>query len=44
MENNFIRMADSAGHAVAYKIGPIFKNIIDCLQLCFTSDFMNIVV
>ena len=29
MENNFIQMAASAGHAVAYTIGPIFKNIID---------------
>ena len=32
MENNFIQMAASAGHAVAYTIGPIFKNIIDCVQ------------
>ena len=23
-------MAASAGHAVAYTIGPIFKHIIDC--------------
>ena len=30
MENNFIQMAASAGHAVAYTIGPIFKHIIDC--------------
>ena len=29
MENNIIQMADSAGHAVAYTIGPIFKHIID---------------
>ena len=29
MENNFIQMAASAGHAVAYTIGPIFKHIID---------------
>ena len=29
-ENNFIQMAASAGHVVAYTIGPIFKNIIDC--------------
>ena len=28
MENNFIQMATSAGHAVAYMIGPIFKLII----------------
>ena len=33
MENNFIQIAASAGHAVAYKIGPIFKHIIDCVQL-----------
>ena len=30
MENNFIQMAASAGHALAYTIGPIFKHIIDC--------------
>ena len=29
MENNFIQMAASAGNAVAYMIGPIFKHIID---------------
>ena len=33
MENNFIQMAVSAGHAVAYTICPIFKHIIDCVQL-----------
>ena len=33
MANNFIQMAASAGHAVAYTIGPIFKHIIDCVQL-----------
>ena len=33
MENNFIQMAASAEHAVAYMIGPIFKHIIDCMQL-----------
>ena len=33
MENNFIQMADSAGHAVVYTIGPIFKHIFDCVQL-----------
>ena len=26
MENNFIQMAASAGHAVAYTIGLIFKH------------------
>ena len=31
MENNFIQMAASDGHAVAYMIGPIFNNIIDCV-------------
>ena len=30
-------MAASAGHAVAYTIGPIFKHIIDCVQLYFTN-------
>ena len=43
MENNFIQMAASAGHAVAYTIGQIFKHIIDCVQLYFTDDFSNIV-
>ena len=33
MGNNFIQMAASAGHAVAYMIGPIFKHIIDYVQL-----------
>ena len=37
MENIFIQMAASAGHAVAYTIGPIFKRIIDCVQLNFTN-------
>ena len=44
MENNFIQKAASAGHAVAYAIGPIFKYIIDCVQLYFTNGFMNIVL
>ena len=43
MDNNFIQTADSAGHLVAYTIGPIFKHIIDCVQLYFTNGFMNIV-
>ena len=43
MENNFIQMAASAGHAIAYAIGPIFKHIIDCVQLYFTNGFTNIV-
>ena len=37
MENNFIQMAVSAGHTVAYTIGQIFKHIIDCVQLYFTN-------
>ena len=41
MENYFIQMAD---HAVAYTIGPIFKYIINCVQLYFTNDFTNIVL
>ena len=43
MENNFIQMAASAGHAVAYTIGPILEHIIDCVQLYFTNVFTNIV-
>ena len=39
MENNFIQMAASAGHAVAYMMGAIFKHIIDCMQLYFTNGF-----
>ena len=44
MENNFIEMAASAGHTVTHTIGPIFKHIIDCMQLYFTNDFKNIVL
>ena len=44
MENNFIQLAALAGHAVVYTIGPIFKHIIDWVQLYFTNDFMNIVL
>ena len=44
MENNFIQMAASAGHAVADTIGSIFKRIIDCLQLYFINGFTNIVL
>ena len=43
MENNFIHMAFAAGHAVAYTIDPIFKHIIDRVQLYFTNGFTNIV-
>ena len=41
MENNLIKMAASAGQAVDYTIGPIFKHIIDCVY--FTNGFTNIV-
>ena len=44
MENNFIQIAASTGHAVAYTTGSIFKHIIDCVQLYFTNDFTNIVL
>ena len=44
MENNFIQMAASADHAVAYTIDPIFKHIIDCVQLYVTNCFTNIAV
>ena len=42
MENNFIQMAASAGHAVACTIGPIFKHIIVSVQLYFTNGFTDI--
>ena len=44
MENNFIQMAVSVGHTVAYTIGPIFKHIIDCVQLYFTNGYTNIIL
>ena len=44
MVNDFIQIANSAGHAVAYMIGPIFKHIIDCVQLYFTNGFTNFVL
>ena len=44
MESNFIQMAASPHHAVAYTIGPIFKQIIDCVHLYFTNGFTNIVL
>ena len=43
MEYNFIQIAASAGHAVALTVRPIFKHIIDCVQLYFTNGFTNIV-
>ena len=42
MQSNFIQMAASAGHGEAYTIGPIFKYIIDCVQLYFTNGITNI--
>ena len=42
MENNFIQMAASTGHAVAYMIGLIFKYMIYFVQLYFTNGFTNI--
>ena len=44
MENNFFQMAASAGQTVAYTIDPIFKHVIDCVQLNFTNGFTNIVL
>ena len=45
MENNFIQMAASASHLVAYTIVSIFKHIIDCVQLLyFTNGFANIIL
>ena len=44
METNFIQMAASTGHAVAYLTGLIFNHIIDCVQLYFTNDCTNIVL
>ena len=44
MENNFIQMAASADNAEAYTIGPIFKHIIDCVQLYFTNGYTNMVL
>ena len=44
MENNFIPMAASVGHAVAYTVGLIFKHIIDYVQLYFSNGFTNIVL
>ena len=44
MENNSIQMATSAGHAVVYTISPIFKHIMDCVQLYFSNGFTNIVL
>ena len=37
MEYNFIPIAASTGHAVAYAIGQIFKHIIDCVQLYLSA-------
>ena len=40
-ENYFIQMATSAGHAVAYTIGPIFTHIIECVQLSTSSPMAS---
>ena len=42
MENNFIQMATSAGHAVAYTIGPILKHIIDTVCSCILPMALRI--
>ena len=39
-----IQRAESAGHAVAYAIGPILKLIVDSVQLYFTNGVTNIVL
>ena len=44
MENNFIQMSATYSHAVAYTIGPIFKRIIDFVQLYYTNGLTNIVL
>ena len=44
MENKFIQIAASAGHAVGYMIDLILKHITDCVQLNFTNGFTNIVL
>ena len=44
MQHNFIQIAASAGHAVAYTIGLISKHITDCVQLYFTNGFTNIML
>ena len=44
MENTFIQIVTSAGHAIAFTIDPIFKHIIHCVQLYYTNGFMNILL
>ena len=44
MEYDFIQMAASARHPVAYTIGRIFKHFIDCVQLYLTNGFTNVVL
>ena len=44
MENNYIQLAASAGHAVAYTFGSIFKHIIYCVQLYFINGFTRVVL
>ena len=43
-ESTILQIALSAGHAVVYTIGPIFKHIIDCVQRYFINDFMDIIL
>ena len=40
MENNFIQMTASAGHAVVYTIGPIFKHICQLSLACWRSTYL----
>ena len=44
MEYNFIQMAASAGHAIAYRSGTIFKQIIHCVQLHLANGITNIIL
>ena len=45
MANNFIQVAASAGHAVAYMISSIFKHIIDghAVAYMISSIFKHII-
>ena len=37
-------MVAVAIHSVAYTIGPIFKHIIDCVQLYFINAYIHVYV
>ena len=41
MENNFIQMDASGGHAVVYAIGPIFKHIMASRILSFKPSIVS---